>query len=150
MRYSVETQIKLNKFVARPYQIPIFDAIENKGYKKVMLIGPRRMGKDVLAFNVAIRYALENVCVIYYCFPTFSLARRALWDNITIDGFRILNYIPDEIIESTNEQQMRVKLRNGSIIQLIGSDNYNETLVGTNPKMIVFSEYALQDPMRCV
>lgn len=147
MRYSVETQIKLNKFVARPYQIPIFDAIENKGYKKVMLIGPRRMGKDVLAFNVAIRYALENVCVIYYCFPTFSLARRALWDNITIDGFRILNYIPDEIIESTNEQQMRVKLRNGSIIQLIGSDNYNETLVGTNPKMIVFSEYALQDPM---
>lgn len=147
MDHSIETQIRLNKFQPRVYQYPLFDAIENKGYKKVMYIAPRRSGKDVVAFNIAIRYALENICVIYYCFPTFSLARRALWDNITIDGLRILDYVPDEIVESKNEQQMRIKFRNGSIIQLIGSDNYNETLIGTNPKMIVFSEYALQDPM---
>jgi hypothetical protein len=147
MKYSIETQIRLNSFVPRPYQLPLYDAIENKGYKKVMYIAPRRSGKDLVAFNIAIRYALEHICVIYYCFPTFSLARRALWDNITISGLRVLDYIPDEIIESKNEQQMRIKFRNGSLLQLIGSDNYNETLIGTNPKMIVFSEYALQDPM---
>jgi phage terminase large subunit len=144
---SIETQIKLNSFTPRDYQIPIYDAIENKGYKKVLFISPRRSGKDVMAFNIAIRYALEHICVIYYCFPTFALARKALWDNVTIEGKRILSYIPDEVIESKNEQQMRIRLRNGSVIQLIGSDNYNETLIGTNPKMIVFSEYALQDPM---
>ena len=111
------------------------------------MIAPRRCGKDLGAWDIVIRFALEHICVIYYCFPTFALARKVMWDNLTIDGKRILDFIPEEIIESKNEQQMRIKLRNGSVIQFIGSDNYNSTLVGTNPKMIVFSEYALQDPM---
>ena len=36
-------------------------------------------------------------------------------------------------------------MRNGSIIQIIGSENYN-ALMGTNPVGCVLSEYALQDP----
>ena len=40
---------------------------------------------------------------------------------------------------------MKIVLSNGSIIQLVGSDNV-DSLVGTNPYGIVFSEYALQDP----
>jgi hypothetical protein len=38
----VETQIKLNKYVPRSYQLPILDAIENKGYRRVIAIMPRR------------------------------------------------------------------------------------------------------------
>lgn len=34
---------------------------------------------------------------------------------------------------------------NGSLLQLVGSDNF-DSLMGTNPQGIVFSEYALQDP----
>ena len=37
----VETKIKLNKFQPRHYQVPIFDAIENKGYKRVLAMLPR-------------------------------------------------------------------------------------------------------------
>ena len=39
---NVETQIKLNKFKPRSYQLPIIDALENKGYRRILAIMPRR------------------------------------------------------------------------------------------------------------
>lgn len=143
---NLETQIRLNKYQPRPYQLPLLDAIENKGYKRVMAILPRRAGKDITAFNLMIRAAIKKVGVYFYIFPTYSSGRKILWDSITNDGQRILDYINSELIESRNEQQMRIRLINGSVIQIIGSDNYDNSLVGTNPIGIVFSEYALTDP----
>lgn len=140
-----ETVIKLNKFLPREYQLPIIDALENKGYKRILAIMPRRAGKDIVAFNLAIRQALKKTCVIYYIFPTYSQAKKVIWDSITNDGERILDYIPSELIKSKNSQEMKITLINGSIIQLVGSDNY-DSLVGTNAYGMIFSEYALQDP----
>lgn len=142
---SVAIQIALNKFKLRPFQIPIVDALENKGYRRVLACWPRRAGKDVTAFNYCIRYLLKNICVIYYIFPTYSQGRKILWESINNDGQRILEYIPPEVIESTNSQEMKIRFKNGSLFQVVGSDNF-DSLVGTNPKGIVFSEYALQDP----
>lgn len=142
---GVATQIYLNKFQPRSYQIPILDALENKGYRRVLAILPRRAGKDLTAFNFCIRYLLKNVCVIYYIFPTYSQGRKIIWESITNSGQRILEYIPDEVIESSNGQEMKIRFKNGSLFQIVGSDNF-DSLVGTNPKVIIFSEYALQDP----
>ena len=142
---NIETKIKLNRFKPRSYQIPIMDAIENKGYKRVLGILPRRAGKDVTAFNLCIRQCLKKVCVIYYIFPTYSQAKKVIWDSITNTGERILDYIPDELLESKNSQEMKIRFINGSLLQLVGSDNF-DTLMGTNPQGVVFSEYALQDP----
>ena len=58
---------------------------------------------------------------------------------------RILNYVPREIIESKNSQQMQIRLTNGSLYQLIGSDNI-DSLMGSNPKILIFSEYSIQSP----
>lgn len=138
--------VNLDKFQPRPYQIPMMDAILNKGYKRVMAILPRRAGKDITAFNICIRMLLRRVQTIFYVFPTYSGGRKILWDAITIDGTRVLDFIPEELIESRNEQQMRIRLKNGSVFQIIGSDSYDTSLVGTNPGGIVFSEYALADP----
>ncbi len=138
--------IELDQFKARKYQKPIFRALENEGYRRLVAIWPRRAGKDVAGFNLMIRQAVSKIGVYFYVFPTFSSGRRILWDAITNDGFRILDYVPAGIIESRHEQQMRIRLINGSVIQIIGSDNYDNTLVGTNPVGMVFSEYALQDP----
>jgi phage terminase large subunit len=77
--------------------------------------------------------------------PTYSQAKKVIWDAINNDGFRIIDYIPKEIIASQNGQEMKIRLTNGSLFQLIGSDNI-DSLMGTNPKIVVFSEYALQDP----
>lgn len=131
-------------FKPRPYQQGVWDAMDK--FKRLILIMPRRSGKDVLCFNILYREALRQVGSYYYVFPTFSSGRRILWDQVTMDGKRILDYIPKEFVESRNEATMRIKLTNGSYIQVIGSDNFDNTLVGTNPRGIVFSEYALQHP----
>lgn len=142
---KVETQIKLNRFKPRNYQLPILDAIENKGYRRVLAILPRRAGKDITAFNLCIRACLRRVCVIYYIFPTYSQGKKVIWDSITNTGERVLDYIPDELVESKNGQEMKIRFKNGSLFQIVGSDNY-DSLMGTNPQGVVFSEYALQDP----
>lgn len=139
-------KIYLNKFSPRPYQLPVCDALENKRYRRIIAIWPRRAGKDITAFNLCVRQCLRRVGTIFYIFPTFSSGRRILWDAIQNDGTRILDYIPEELVESRNEQQMRIRFKNGSVIQVIGSDNYDNTLVGVNAMGMVFSEYALTDP----
>lgn len=137
--------ITLDKFQPRHYQLPIIDAIENKGYKRVVAILPRRAGKDIMAWNICIRAALRRPMVIFYLLPTYSQARKVIWDSITITGESFLSFIPKEVIESINQQEMKIRFINGSILQLAGTDNVDR-LVGTNPSLIVFSEYALQDP----
>ena len=60
------TRIKLNNFVLRKYQIPIADALENKGYKKILAILPRRAGKDITAWNLSIRQCVKKACIVLY------------------------------------------------------------------------------------
>ena len=145
MNIPLEARIKLNKYIPRSYQLPILDAIENKKYKRVLAILPRRAGKDMTAFNLCIRHALRRPCVVYYLFPTYAQAKKVIWDSITNSGERVLDFIPKELVESMNSQEMKIRFKNGSLLQLCGSDNY-DSLMGTNPSLCVFSEYALQDP----
>jgi phage terminase large subunit len=142
---NIESVIHLNKFVPREYQVPIMDALLNKGYKRILAILPRRAGKDLTAFNICIRECLRKPMVVFYIFPTYSQGKKVVWESITTEGVRILDYIPDEIVHSKNSQEMKIRFKNGSLLQIVGSDNY-DSLMGTNPQGIVFSEYALQDP----
>lgn len=91
------------------------------------------------------RAALRKVGVYFYVFPQYSQARKALWTSLTSDGRKFLDIIPPEIIDKMNQQEMRITLKNNSTIQFLGSDNY-DSLRGTNPSAIVYSEYAYQDP----
>lgn len=145
MKVNPDIAIHLDRFVPRDYQIPILDAIENKGYRRVLACLPRRAGKDITAFNLCIRQCLKKICVVYYIFPTYSQGKKVLWDSITSTGERILDYIPPQLIKSKNSQEMKIHFVNGSILQIVGSDNF-DSLRGTNPQGVVFSEYAYQDP----
>lgn len=141
-----EEVITLDQFKPRDYQIPLINALEKDGFRRIIAVMPRRSGKDITAFNIAIRQCLKKVGTVFYVFPTFSQGRRIIWDAIQNDGMRILDYIPKQLVESRNEQQMRIRFVNGSVLQIIGSDNYDNTLVGTNPMGVIFSEFALTDP----
>lgn len=143
MNLKPETQIKLNRFLPREYQLPIFTALD-KGYKKIMAILPRRAGKDVACWNLIIRQALKRVANYWYILPTYAQGRKVIFDSIMNDGRRFLDFIPSELIEKKNQQEMKVQLVNGSLIQIVGSDNY-DALVGANIAGCVFSEFALQD-----
>ena len=105
----------------------------------------RRSGKDVTIFNWVIKKLMQQPCSCYYVFPSYAQAKKVLWDGITSDGVKIIDFIPKEIISHKNNQEMKIRLTSGSLLQLVGSDNI-DSLMGTNPKIVVFSEYALQDP----
>ncbi|MCH7928620.1 MAG: hypothetical protein IID03_11695 [Candidatus Dadabacteria bacterium] len=44
-KIKIETIIKLNKFIPRAYQRPLFSAIEDKGIKRAVISWHRRAGK---------------------------------------------------------------------------------------------------------
>lgn len=143
---DIATQIELNKFKPRDYQEPIYDAFFKDRFKRLVLVICRRAGKDLLTWNIVIREAITNPGVYYVVYPTYSQGKKILWNSVTNDGKRFLDYIPKSLISSINGQEMRINLLNGSFIQIIGSDS-PDRIVGTNPRGVVFSEYALQNPM---
>ncbi len=129
----------------RPYQIPFWEAA-SKGFKRFVLVWHRRAGKEKTCWNYLIMKAVQKVGIYYYFFPHFSQGRKILWDGIDKAGFRFLDHIPKDLIAGNpNSTEMKIRLRNGSIIQIIGTNNI-DSIVGTNPIGCVFTEYSLQDP----
>lgn len=49
MQLKLETEIKLDKFKPRQFQKKLCDAIENKKFKKALVVWPRRAGKTYAA-----------------------------------------------------------------------------------------------------
>lgn len=129
----------------REYQKPLIRYMREGG-KRAVWVAHRRSGKDVTCWQYMIEAAIQDKGTYYYCLPEFTHARRVIWEGMLNDGKRFLSLIPQELIKIPNESQMKVELVNGSIIQLVGSDQYDR-LVGTNPKGIVFSEYSITHPM---
>jgi len=118
----------LNSFFPRPYQLPILKALDD-GYKHVLAILPRRAGKDITALNYMIRRMYEQPGVYYYIFPTYSQAKKVIWDSITNDGFRMLDYFPKDLVLQSNSQEMKIRMRtkcgSQSLFQLIGSERFD-------------------------
>jgi len=129
----------------REYQKPLIRYMRGGG-KRAVWVAHRRSGKDVTCWQYETEAAIQDVGTYYYCLPEFTHARRVIWEGMLNDGKRFINLIPDELVASKNESQMKIELVNGSIIQLVGSDQYDR-LVGTNPKGIVFSEASITHPM---
>lgn len=87
----------------------------------------------------------ERVGSYYYIFPTYAQARKVVWDGMDRDGVKFMDHLPVVLRKRTDSQQMLVEMNNGSIFQLVGSDEIDR-LMGVNPVGCVFSEYALQNP----
>lgn len=132
------------KYRPRPYQVNLYNAF-NKGVKRFITIWHRRCGKDKTWFNIMVRAAFERIGAYYYYFPTLSEGRKIIWEGMDKDGFKFLDHIPKELILKKNDHEMKIKLSNGSLIQICGTDRLD--VVGPNPVGAVFSEWPLQNPM---
>src|SRR3546814_5036223 len=79
--------------------------------------------------------------------PEYAQARKALWAAVNphTGKRRIDEAFPQELRESTNEQEMFIRFKSGSTWQLVGSDRYN-SLVGAGVAGVTFSEFALANP----
>jgi hypothetical protein len=131
-------------FEPRPYQLNFLRALD-EGKKRAVWIVHRRGGKDKTGLNYCIKEACRKVGTYFYLFPTYKQGRKVIWDGIDSNGFRFIDHFPKEIVDVKNETEMKIKLKNGSIFQIIGTDEIDR-IVGTNPIGCVFSEYALQNP----
>jgi len=116
------------------------------GKKRAFLLYHRRAGKDIACFCFLVNCAIvDKASVYYYIFPTYAQGKKAIWDGIDEEGRAIIDYIPSDLIESKNSTEMKIKLKNGTLIQIVGSDK-PDTLRGANVYGAVFSEYASQNP----
>lgn len=129
----------------RDYQTPVFDALFNRGIKRIVDVIHRRAGKSKVALNILIAAAFQRVGLYFHCFPQLTQAKKAIWLGIDGDGMRYLDHYPPALVKHIDNVEMRVTLINGSIIQLVGSDMYDK-LRGSNPVGIVFDEYAHSSP----
>lgn len=135
----------LNSFTPRIYQVPFFEAMESGKYRHAIFIGPRRLGKDFMCWNFAIRWAFRRTTSVLYLLPTYSQCKAVIWDAIANDGTKFLDLIPKDKIVTMNGSEMKIVLDNGSQIQLRGADNFDRSIVGSNASLIIFSEYAMCD-----
>jgi phage terminase large subunit len=117
------------------------------GGKRASLAWHRRAGKDDLCLHFAAIAAHERIGNIWHMLPEAAQARKAIWlaVNPKTGKRRIDEAFPLEIRANTNDQEMMIRFKNGSTWQLCGSDNYN-SLVGSSPMGIIFSEYAVANP----
>lgn len=148
MKKEDMTQVTIelpHEYKCRDYQELFWKEMSKK--KRAALVWHRRAGKEKTCWNYMICKACQKVGTYYYLFPHFSQGRKILWDGMDKTGKKFLNHIPPALLSGEpNATEMKIRLVNGSIIQIIGTNNV-DSIVGTNPIGCVFSEYSLQNPI---
>jgi hypothetical protein len=132
------------KYTPRDYQLPLLKAIDN-GINRGVVLWHRRSGKDKTLVNVVAKKMMERVGTYYYFFPTYKQGKKVIWNGMDKTGFKFTNHFPQELRARTDKTEMLIEYKNGSIFQVVGTDDY-DSIVGGNPIGCVFSEYALQNP----
>ena len=135
-----------NGWLPRRHQRDLWNYLE-RGGKRAVWIAHRRAGKDEVALHWAAVAAMEKPATYWHMLPEAAQARKAIWEAVNphTGVRRIDEAFPAEIRETTREQEMFVRFKNGSTWQVVGSDNYN-SLVGSPPYGVVLSEWALANP----
>ena len=133
-----------HNFYLRPYQKPLWAALDS-GLKRAVCVWHRRSGKDVTAINRTILESVRRPGIYYHCLPKTNQGRKVVWDGMDGQARPFLDFWPTPYVRAINNTEMKVETQNGSLWQVIGSDNF-DNVMGTNPSGIVFSEFSLQDP----
>ena len=132
----------------REYQRPLMDymrAWDSFAGKRAVTCWHRRAWKDKTFFNLVIEAAIREVWGYAYILPTYTQGKKVIWDSIDKFGFKFKDHIPKEILEWENGTELKFTLKNGSFIQILGSENI-DSIRWTNWQWVIFSEFAFQNP----
>lgn len=151
----MDTEVDLpNGWSPRSYQLDAWrylvgpNAADWKsGGRHAELIWHRRAGKDDICLHFAAIAAMRRVANYWHMLPEAAQARKAIWGAVNphTGRKRIDEAFPMALRKRTLEKEMQIEFVNGSTWQVMGSDNYN-SLVGSAPAGIVYSEWALANP----
>ena len=135
-----------NGWDPRLYQRDFWDYFEGGG-KRGVAIACRRWGKDDVALHRTAVGAHERTATYWHLLPEYAQGRKAIWDAVNphTGKRRIDEAFPEHLRSHTDERGMFMRFTCGSTWQVIGSDNFN-SVVGSPPYGIVFSEWALSNP----
>jgi len=135
-----------NNWKPRAYQLNAWSKLE-QGCLHVEYDWPRRAGKDEVALHWTAVASQQRVGTYWYMLPMASQARKAIWDavNPQTGKKRIDEAFPHDMRSRNVDNSMYIEFKNGSTWQVVGSDNFN-SLVGSPPVGIVYSEWPLTDP----
>lgn len=130
----------------RRHQIGLWKYLQGGGHR-AMAVWHRRAGKDEICLHHAAVSAVKRVGNYWHCLPEYNQARKAIWTSVNVHSGkrRIDEAFPLHMRDSTNDQEMFIRMINGSTWQLIGSDRYDAT-VGAGVAGITYSEWALANP----
>lgn len=126
--------------------MPLWSYLEGGG-RRAIVHGHRRFGKDEVALHWTATAAHERIGTYWHMCPEAAQVRKSIWDAVNphTGRRRIDEAFPVELRETTRENEMFIKFKSGSTWQAVGSDNY-QSLVGTPPVGLVFSEWAKAHP----
>jgi phage terminase large subunit len=139
-------RLPANSWAPRAYQRPLWDYLE-RGGRHAVAVCHRRWGKDEIALHRTAIAAHERVGNYWHMLPQAKQARKAIWDAVNphTGRKRIDEAFPVELRRSTNNTEMKIEFKSGSLWQVVGSDNFN-SLIGSPPVGIVYSEWSVADP----
>ena len=100
-----------------------------------VVVAGRRFGKTHLSIRELCYHARLPDKEVWYIAPTYKMARQIVWRKLK-NRLQDLNWIT-----KTNETELSITLRNGSVISLKGADNY-DSLRGVGLDFIVLDEFA--------
>lgn len=119
----------------------------DRGGTRAVAVWHRRAGKDLTGAHQIAKSAFQRTGLYWHLLPTQRQGRKVVWDAITGSGERLIDHVfpPECRAGEPNQTDMKIPLRSGSLYQVVGSDNY-DSLVGSNPVGVLFSEWSLSDP----
>jgi phage terminase large subunit len=141
-----EIELPASGWRPRDYQRSLWGYLE-RGGKRAVGVWHRRAGKDDLCLHWAAIAAHQRPATYWHMLPQAAQARKAIWDAVNphTGKRRIDEAFPEALRETTRNNEMLIQFKSGATWQVVGSDNFN-SLVGSPPAGVVFSEYSLADP----
>lgn len=122
---------------------PLYD--ESNTINSMFISCGRKWGKTELVGYILWRHALLNPgSACYYVGPEAIHARKIIWDTRRIQKF--LGEDTKKYLDTgkgrsgIKDQEMKILLKNGSFIQVVGSDNY-AVANGLTPHIAVYDEF---------
>lgn len=166
---------KFNAFVdikPRPYQRKAIVAFENDN-KNLALLWSRQLGKDLIAWLLTIRQAIQVAGSYLYFLPMTKQAKRAIWLKTVPNMGRVIHWIPQKKTGnpkkadgcgfgyfSIDNNSMIIQLEcvnstpesiRQSTIEVIGASERNaDDFAGVSPTLCVFSEVAVNKTFNAI
>jgi len=141
----------------RGYQLPFWEAMMAGQKQRADIVWHRRAGKDTTALTFLLTKAALERGIYYYLGPTYNQMKKIIWDGQTTrgmgddrsdgknDGVPFKSFVPPLWLDRFVEDEMQIWLKNGSLIQLVGTDKL-DSVRGANVKGAVFSEFSVSKP----